>query len=111
MPYRLSGECPLCKSYVVTRHRRADGEKFLSCSAYPDCRWAGDYDEALHELADSFAKKIVEVERRGGDRGRIADALRKVIALAHPDKFPEDARAQATEVTAALNALRGSLSE
>ena len=109
MPFRLDSKCPDCGSYVVTRTRRADGERFLSCSAYPECRWAGDYDEALQELAESYAQMIMEARSGRRDSGGISDALREIIGLARPDKFPADAQAQANAVTAALNALRENL--
>lgn len=30
--------CPSCNAPMVERERRADGHKFLGCSAFPECR-------------------------------------------------------------------------
>lgn len=35
-------KCPECKSPMVLRKRRADGQEFYGCSKYPDCTGARD---------------------------------------------------------------------
>lgn len=102
---RLSGDCPRCGSEIVVRRRRADGERFVSCVDYPRCRWAGDYDARLDELADEI--KHLRREARSG-AGLDADReLRRLITLAHPDRWHgRPATELAHEITIALVALR-----
>jgi hypothetical protein len=111
---RLSGECPKCGSDIVVRRRRVDGSRFVSCVGYPECRWAGDYDEALERIADQLTDLRDEVKRlrarepsAGPDLSR---ALLGIIRLAHPDKWQgASAKQLAHEVTTRLNELREKL--
>ena len=109
---RLTGDCPKCGSEIVVRRRRVDGEPFLSCIAYPTCKWAGDYDRTIDELSDQMME-LRDENRRLRASGPKADfdidrELRSIIAIAHPDKWPK-AGALAHEITTLLNALRGRL--
>ena len=106
---RLSGDCPRCGSELVVRRRRADEARFVSCSAYPECRWAGDYDGRLHELM----AEIDELRRqhRASPHVDLDRELRALIKIAHPDKWQTaDAKRLGHELTVALVALRERLS-
>lgn len=111
--YRLDARCPDCGAHLRVRRRRADHERFLSCSRFPRCRWAGDYDSALQRLAAdrdeleaALDAAIAELRERRGWQAvpDLARELRNVIALAHPDRW--DAHPLAHEVTARLTDLR-----
>jgi len=106
-PWRLSAECPECGAGLRIRRRRRDGERFLGCRRYPGCRYATDYDAVLGGLALDEAHRELDELRCGRapapvDLGR---ELRAVIAVAHPDKWPQ-ASELAHEVTSRLTELR-----
>lgn len=89
-----------------------DGQPFLSCSGYPGCKFAEDWDPHVSRLADEVGELRREMEqlraqvkRGSGSHPDISRALRAIIAFAHPDRWPE-APKLAHEVTAQLNALR-----
>jgi ssDNA-binding Zn-finger/Zn-ribbon topoisomerase 1 len=114
---RLSGACPKCRSPLVRRTRRSDGNPFLSCSGYPDCKFAEDYDPHLNELADQVRVLTARVDSlqaqlrsQGTARSSpdLSRELRAVIAAAHPDRWPT-APDLAHLVVAKLNALRAKL--
>lgn len=111
---RLAGDCPRCGRPLVRRTRRADGNAFLSCSGYPECRFAEDFDPHLNALADQIREltaRVAELERgrsRGGAAPGLSRELRDIIAAAHPDRWPAAAEL-AHLVTSRLNALRGKL--
>lgn len=118
---RLSGDCPKCGAALVRRTRRRDGNPFLSCSGYPACSFAEDYDPHLNEIADELEQlkarvRVLERQARGQSAPRtssasgidISRALRDVIAAAHPDRWPGSPEL-AHLVAAQLNALRSKL--
>jgi ssDNA-binding Zn-finger/Zn-ribbon topoisomerase 1 len=97
--------CPRCEAPLRVRHRRAD-----ACSAFPDCRFAEDYDEREQRLAE----RIVELEDALGDLAgptdavaarRISAELRRLIFDYHPDRRREPI--DPTELVARLNLVRG----
>lgn len=51
MTYVLTGECPRCGSELAARTRKRDGGRFVSCTGWPRCAFAADYNEALQEAA------------------------------------------------------------
>ncbi len=104
--FRLCGECPRCDAEIVVRTRRADGARFVSCSAYPSCRWAGDYDNALAELAARYEQQAPRQRPRGDVD--ISRELRRVIAAVHPDRHRDNPLA--TEIAKLLNELRDRVS-
>lgn len=127
---RLSGDCPKCSKPLVRKTRRADGNGFLSCSGYPDCRFAEDLDPHLDDLATQIRELNARVDelqaqvRRqaqqpprsqsgGGLRNQrgslnLSRELRDLIAAAHPDRWP-GAPELAHLMASRLNALRSKL--
>lgn len=108
---RLAGDCPKCNAPIVVRKRRVDGERFISCTRYPNCKWAGDYDAVLNEL-DAAITRLEQQARRGSSDARgvdVARELKSITALAHPDRWP-GALELAHEVTVRINALRDKIS-
>lgn len=104
---------------LVRRTRRSDGGAFLSCSSYPDCKFAEDLDPHLAKIAVELNALRAEIavlradlanaKTHGGGGGasnsEIAKKLRDVIAFAHPDRWPA-ASILAHGVTSRLNAIR-----
>lgn len=114
---RLAGECPRCKSPLVRRTRRTDGNAFLSCSGYPACKFAEDWDPhvaRLSEDVDALRSEVAQLRselargRRSSHTPDISRELRDVIAFAHPDRWPQSSDL-AHGIAARLNALRGRL--
>ena len=112
---RLSGSCPKCDSHLLRRKRKADGVAFLSCSAWPSCKFAEDFDPHLNKLADELRdlrsqladlRTEVRTSRNGAS---INKQVRQIIVYSHPDKWPESSSALAHGVTAMLNKLREGL--
>lgn len=101
---RLSGDCPRCGQPLVRRTRRADGNAFLSCSGYPTCKFAEDFDPHVAALAEEVGK----LRARSPASVDLARELRSIIAAAHPDRWPAAAEL-AHAITARLNALRDKL--
>jgi ssDNA-binding Zn-finger/Zn-ribbon topoisomerase 1 len=69
---RLSGNCPRCGELLVRRTRKRDGNPFLSCSGFPDCKFAEGFDPQVNRLADEITKlrgRVAELEGRGGAGG------------------------------------------
>lgn len=119
---RLSGACPDCGAKLVRRERRADKSPFISCSAYPECRFAEGWDPQVAKLAEDVEKlrAALAAARRLADNSRsaprgpvdLARELREIIMFAHPDKWTAGGRSVsdlATGITSRLNALRGRL--
>jgi ssDNA-binding Zn-finger/Zn-ribbon topoisomerase 1 len=48
----VTESCPVCRAWLVTRHRRADGQPFIGCSRFPACRFTEPYDARLSRLAE-----------------------------------------------------------
>lgn len=111
---RISSDCPKCTRPLVRRTRRRDGNPFLSCSGYPRCDFAEDYDSKLNDLVgevDELRREVSALRHqvvRGGPRAEVDRELRGVITFAHPDRWP-DAQDLAHGVTSRLNALREKL--
>lgn len=90
-PLRLSTRCPDCGKPIRRIKRKTDNDYFLGCTGYPACRFTDSYDDALSDCLDWIAASL-DVD------------LKKLIALAHPDRWPQNPLAH--ELTVALNALR-----
>lgn len=95
-PLRLSTLCPDCGKPLRRIKRKTNESYFLGCSGYPACRFTDSYDDALADCLDWYAASI-DVD------------LKKLIALAHPDYWPQNPLAH--EITVALNALREKTAE
>lgn len=117
---RLSGDCPRCGEPLVRRTRRSDRQPFLSCSGYPACRFAEDWDSHISNLARDIQGLRDEVQGlrselrskssngAGATTSDVSRALREIIAFAHPDRWPKAAEIS-TEIVKRLNALREKL--
>lgn len=117
-PWRLAADCPACGAALRLRRRREDAGLFLGCFRWPACRFAEDYDHThtalLERIGDLEAERDELLDDLAANReGKGAAAaldldlgreLRGLIALAHPDRWPENPLAH--EVCSRLTALR-----
>jgi hypothetical protein len=128
--YRLAADCPRCGAPLVLRQNRQTGTLFTGCSAYPGCAFAEPHDprvqalstavvQAVQTLATQAAQMQTEVQQQlaqaqaevqqqvAAERATLDRTVRQLIALAHPDRWPETPLAH--ELTVALVALRETL--
>lgn len=84
---------------MALRTRRLDGGPFMSCSGFPNCRFAESYYEALDEAMADWHQRESRRERREPRRERttvppdflaVDRGLRRLIAIVHPDKNPRE---------------------
>ena len=130
LAYRLAADCPLCGAPLVLRQNRQTGALFTGCSAYPGCAFTEPHDARVQTLTTEVVQAIQRlaaqvVEAQAQARRQVAEAqaesqrqlaaeratldrtVRQLIALAHPDRWPETPLAH--ELTVALVALRQTL--
>ncbi len=128
--YRLAADCPHCGAPLVLRQNRQTGALFTGCSAYPGCAFSEPHDprvqtlstgviQAVHVLATQVAQVHTEAQRQlaqaqadaqwqvAAERAALERTVRQLIALAHPDRWPDTPLAH--ELTVALVALRATL--
>ena len=128
--YRLAADCPRCGAPLVLRQNRQTGALFTGCSAYPGCAFAEPHDprvqalstgvvQAVHALATQVVQVQAEAQRQlaqaqaeaqrqlAVERATLERTVRQLIALAHPDRWPDTPLAH--ELTVALVALRETL--
>src|SRR6266446_8258707 len=128
--YRLAADCPHCGAPLVLRQNRQTGALFTGCSAYPGCAFSEPHDprvqtlstgviQAVHVLATQVAQVHTEAQRQlaqaqadaqwqvAAERATLERTVRQLIALAHPDRWPDTPLAH--ELTVALVALRATL--
>ena len=117
--YRLAADCPCCRAPLVLRQNRRTGALFTGCSAYPGCAFCEPYDprvqrlstgvvEAVRTLASQVAQVQAEARQHvAAERATLERTVRQLIALAHPDRWPDTPLAH--ELTVALVALRETL--
>ena len=128
--YRLAADCPHCGAPLVLRQNRQTRALFTGCSAYPSCAFTEPHDprvqtlstglvQAVQALATQVAQVRAEAQRQvaqaqtatqrqvRAEREALRRAMRQLIALAHPDRWPDTPLAH--ELTVALVALRETL--
>jgi GAF domain-containing protein len=124
--YRLAADCPHCGAPLVLRQNRQTGALFTGCSAYPSCAFTEPHDarvqtlstglvQAVQRLATQVVQAQAEARRQVAEaqaesqrqRAALDRAVRQLIALAHPDRWPDTPLAH--ELTVALVALRQTL--
>src|SRR5437870_1593916 len=128
--YRLAADCPHCGAPLVLRQNRQTGVLFTGCSAYPSCAFAEPHDPRVQTLStgvvravQALATQVVQVQTEAQrqvaqaqaeaqrqvatERATLDRTVRQLIALAHPDRWPETPLAH--ELTVALVALRATL--
>ena len=128
--WRLAAECPRCGAPLVLRQNRQTGVLFTGCSAYPGCAFREPHDprvqtlsagivQAVHTLATQVLQVQAEARRQlvqaqaeaqrqvAAERATLERTVRQLIALAHPDRWPNTPLAH--ELTVALVALRETL--
>ena len=128
--YRLAADCPRCGAPLVLRQNRQTGALFTGCSAYPGCAFVEPHDprvqalstavvQAVQTLAAQVAQMQTESQRQlaqaqaevqrqvAAERATLDHTVRQLIALAHPDRWPDTPLAH--ELTVALVALRETL--
>src|SRR2546430_2133313 len=128
--YRLAADCPHCGAPLVLRQNRQTGVLFTGCSAYPGCAFREPHDprvqtlstgvvEAVHTLTTQVVQVQTEARRQVAhaqadaqrqvavERAILERTVRQLIALAHPDRWPDTPLAH--ELTVALVALRETL--
>jgi hypothetical protein len=128
--YRLAADCPRCGAPLVLRQNRQTEVLFTGCSAYPGCAFSEPHDprvqtlgigvvKAIQTLAMQVAQAQTAAQRqlaqaqadaqrqRAAERATLDRTVRQLIALAHPDRWPDTPLAH--ELTVALVALRTTL--
>jgi len=128
--YRLATECPRCGAPLVLRQNRQTGVLFTGCSVYPDCAFAEPHDPRVQTLSTAVVQAVqtlatqatqaqaaaqrqvaqvqAETHRQlTAEREAFRRSVRQLIALAHPDRWPDTPLAH--EITVALVALRETL--
>jgi Topoisomerase DNA binding C4 zinc finger len=128
--YRLAAACPHCSAPLVLRQNRQTGVLFTGCSAYPGCAFREPHDprvqtlslgvvQAVQTLATQRVQIQAEAQRQlaqaqaeaqrqvAAERAALDRTVRQLIALAHPDRWPDTPLAH--ELTVALVALRETL--
>ena len=127
---RLAAECPRCGAPLVLRQNRQTGVLFTGCSAYPACAFREPHDPRVQTLSlgvvqavQALATQVVQVQTEArrqvahaqaeaqrqiaAERATLERTVRQLIALAHPDRWPDTPLAH--ELTVALVALRETL--
>jgi ssDNA-binding Zn-finger/Zn-ribbon topoisomerase 1 len=128
--YRLAADCPCCRAPLVLRQNRQTGALFTGCSAYPRCAFTEPHDSRVQTLSacvvqavQTLATQVVQVQTEArrqvaqaqaaaqrevaAERATLDHTVRQLIALAHPDRWPDIPLAH--ELTVALVALRETL--
>ena len=117
--YRLAADCPRCGAPLVLRQNRQSGALFTGCRAYPGCAFSEPHDprvqtlstgvvRAVEALATQVAQSQAAAQRHAAaERASLERRVRQLIALAHPDRWPDTPLAH--ELTVALVALRETL--
>jgi hypothetical protein len=128
--YRLAADCPHCGAPLVLRQNRRTGALFTGCSAYPGCAFTEPHDARVQTLStglvqavQTLATQVVQAQaearrqvaeaqaesqrQRAAERATLDRTVRQLIALAHPDRWPDTPLAH--ELTVALVALRQTL--
>src|SRR3989442_3969232 len=128
--YRVAADCPHCGAPLVLRQNRQTGALFTGCSAYPGCAFTEPHDARVQTLStgvvqavQTLATQVVQVQaearrqvadaqaetqrQRAAERAMLDRTVRQLIALAHPDRWPDTPLAH--ELTLALVALRATL--
>jgi hypothetical protein len=128
--YRLAADCPCCGGPLVLRQNRRSGAFFTGCSAYPRCAFREPHDPRVQTLSTGVAQAIqtlatqvtqaqtaaqrqvaqaqADAQRQvAAERAMLDRTVRQLIALAHPDRWPDTPLAH--ELTVALVALRATL--
>lgn len=117
--YRLAADCPCCRAPLMLRQNRQTGALFTGCSAYPRCAFTDPHDPRVQTLStcvvqavQTLATQVVQVQTEArrqvaAERATLDRTVRQLIALAHPDRWPDTSLAY--ELTVALVALRETL--
>ena len=117
--YHLAADCPRCGAPLVLRQNRQTATLFTGCSAYPGCSFAEPHDPRVQTLATQVVQVQAEARRQvahaqadaqrhvAAERATLDRTVRQLIALAHPDRWPDTRLAH--ELTVALVALRKTL--
>ena len=128
--YRLAADCPHCGAPLVLRQNRQTSALFTGCSAYPGCAFTEPHDSRVQTLStglvqavQTLATQVVQVQTEArrqvaqaqaaaqrevaAERATLDRTVRQLIALAHPDRWPDTPLAH--ELTVALVALRETL--
>ena len=117
--YRLAADCPHCGAPLVLRQNRQTGALFTGCSAYPGCAFTEPHDSRVQTLSTGLVQARAEARRQvaeaqaesqrqlAAERATLDRTVRQLIALAHPDRWPDTPLAH--ELTVALVALRQTL--
>ena len=103
----------------MLRQNRQTAALFTGCSAYPSCAFTEPHDPRVQTLAIQVVQVRDEARRQvahaqadaqrhvAAERATLDRTVRQLIALAHPDRWPDTPLAH--ELTVALVALRKTL--
>src|SRR5439155_20327531 len=119
--YRVTADCPYCGAPLVLRQNRQTCALFTGCSAYPGCAFTEPHDARVQALStglvqavQTLATQVVQAQARrqvaetqtetqrqlAAERATLERTVRQLIALAHPDRWPDTPLAH--EITVAL---------
>ena len=93
---RFGGRCHVCS-------RRYPAETRIEADS--DGRWVHEgclRDEAFGDLLDAYRRGIAVGKERASARLLDEALLRRAVALAHPDRHPDERADEANEVTGRL---------
>ena len=113
--YRLAADCPWCGAPLSLRQNRQTEALFTGCSAYPRCAFNEPHDPRVHALTLQVVQIQAEAQRQvalaqaetqrhvAAERAALDRTVRQLIALTHPDRWPDTSLAH--ELTVALEAV------
>src|SRR2546422_8433393 len=113
--YRLAADCPHCGAPLVLRQNRQTGGLFTGCSAYPSCAFREPHGPRVQTLSTAVVQTIQTLttqvaqaqtaaqQQLAAERAALDRTVRQLIALAHPDRWPDTPLG--TDVTVAPGAL------
>lgn len=80
----IYGNCPRCGCGLVKRSRRSDGNPFVGCSGYPNCKFVCDYNSLVKDTIDNF---IFEHNRKNNNSNNLdSKIIKDLIFFTHPDR-------------------------
>jgi ssDNA-binding Zn-finger/Zn-ribbon topoisomerase 1 len=85
----IYGNCPRCGCNLVKRSRRSDGNLFVGCSGYPNCKFVCDYNSLVERTIDNFINEYSNNYRSNnynGNNNLNSKTIKDLIFFAHPDR-------------------------
>lgn len=95
---KIIDSCPQCSKPLLVRKRKVDNEPFVSCSGFPKCRFATDYNAPINEPLKQAEREIAVLKERNArlitkaakapkrDGWSAAALVRELLYRFHPDR-------------------------